>query len=163
MSRDRDGPEIAHQSLLYPAGASHAVHDFPSHEENAEGYLLEGASVEWFLERYVPNPVDHRNVYFAPLFRDVTASRSLARLRSNLALLARDLSELPPATVLTAGFDPLRDEGPEYADRLELAGVPVEHHEYEGMIHGFVYLLDQLAAARDGLETVSEELRTALQ
>ncbi|MFC7222458.1 alpha/beta hydrolase [Halalkalicoccus sp. GCM10025322] len=143
MARDRGGPEIAHQSLLYPAVASPAVHDFPSHEENAEGYLLEGASVEWFLERYVPNPVDHRNAYFAPL-------------------LARDLSGLPPATVLTAGFDPLRDEGREYADRLESVGVPVEHHEYEGMIHGFVSLLDQLDAARDGIETVGEGLREAL-
>lgn len=81
----------------------------------------------------------------------------------NLVLLARDLSGLPPATVLTAGFGPLRDEGCEYVDRLESAGVPVEHHEYEGMIHGFVSLLDQLDAARDGLETVGEELRTALQ
>jgi acetyl esterase len=144
MARDRDGPAIAHQSLLYPAVASPAVHEFPSYEENAEGYLFEAASVEWFLERYVPNPVDHRNAYFAPL-------------------LARDHSGLPPATVLTAGFDMLRDEGREYADRLESAGVPVEAVEYEGMIHGFVSLLGQLDAARDAVETVGEELRTSLE
>ena len=63
MARDRGGLEIGHQSLLYPAVASPAIHGFPSYEENSEGYLLEGASIEWFLERYVPNPVDHGNAY----------------------------------------------------------------------------------------------------
>jgi acetyl esterase len=139
MSRDRDGPEIAHQLLVYPAVASPSIHDFPSYEENSEGYLLEGVSVEWFFDRYLPDPVDHRNAYAAPL-------------------LARDYSDLPPATVLTAGFDPLRDEGREYAERLDAAGVPVEHHEYEGMIHGFVNLLDQLDDAREAIDTIGEEL-----
>ncbi|KYH25455.1 acetyl esterase [Halalkalicoccus paucihalophilus] len=144
MSRDRDGPEITHQSLIYPAVASPAVHEFPSHEENGEGYLLEAASIEWFLERYLPNPVDHRNAYAAPL-------------------LARDYSNLPSATVLTAGFDPLRDEGREYADRLESAGVSVTRHEYEGMIHGFVNLLDHLDAAGEAIDALGADLKTALE
>ena len=65
--------------------------------------------------------------------------------------------------MLTAGFDPLRDEGAEYADRLASAGVPVEHHEYGGVIHGFVSLLDHLDATRDGIETVGEGLREAFE
>lgn len=142
MSRDRDGPEIDHQLLIYPAVASPAVHDFPSYEENSDGYLLEAASVEWFLERYLPDKIDHRNAYAAPL-------------------LAREYANLPSATVLTAGFDPLRDEGREYAERLDRAGVAVEYHEYEGMIHGFVSLLDQVDAAREAVEMLGEELRTA--
>lgn len=144
MSRDQGGPEIAHQLLVYPAVASPAVHDFPSYEENSDGYLLEGASVEWFVERYLPDPVDHRNAYAAPL-------------------LARDYSDLPSATVLTAGFDPLRDEGREYAKRLDAAGVAVGYHEYEGMIHGFVSLLDQLDAAREAVETLGDELQAAFE
>ncbi|MDL5360735.1 alpha/beta hydrolase [Halalkalicoccus sp. NIPERK01] len=144
MSRDQKGPEIAHQLLVYPAVASPAVHAFPSYEENSQGYLLEAASIEWFLERYLPDPVDHRNAYAAPL-------------------LARDYSDLPSATVLTAGFDPLRDEGREYADRLESAGVEVTRHEYEGMIHGFVNLLDHLNAAGEAIETLGEDLQRAFR
>ncbi|WP_122090701.1 alpha/beta hydrolase [Halalkalicoccus subterraneus] len=144
MSRDRNGPEIAHQSLLYPAVASPAVHEFPSYEENGKGYMLEAASVEWFLERYLPDPVDHRNAYAAPL-------------------LARDHSELPSASVLTAGFDPLRDEGREYADRLEAAGVEVTHREYEGMIHGFVNLLDHLDAAGEAIDALGADLERAFE
>lgn len=140
MARDRDGPGIAHQSLIYPGVASPVVHEFESYEETTGGFMLEAESIEWFLDRYVPDPVDRRNAYFAPL-------------------LARDYADLPPATVLTAGFDPLCDEGVEYADRLESAGVPVEYHNYEGMIHGFVNLLGQLDAARDAIETVGEDLR----
>lgn len=81
----------------------------------------------------------------------------------NLDLFARDHAGLPPATVLTAGFDPLRDEGREYAYRLDAAGVSVEHHEYERMIHGFVTLLDRIDDARDGVETVATDLRTSLE
>ena len=144
MSRDRDGPEIAHQLLAYPSVASPAVHEFPSYEENKEGYLLEGADIEWFLDHYLPKSVDYRHAYAAPL-------------------LAREYSGLPPATVLTAGFDPLRDEGREYAARLEASGVAVEHHEYEGMVHGFVSLLDQLDTAGEAVETIGEDLRMKLQ
>lgn len=144
MSRDRDGPAIAHQSLIYPAVASPAVHEFPSYEENSQGYLLEAASVEWYLERYLPDPVDHRNAYAAPL-------------------LAREYADLPSASVLTAGFDPLRDEGREYADRLESAGVSVERHEYDGMIHGFVNLLDHLDAAGEALDALGDDLERAFE
>ncbi len=142
LARDRGGPALEHQALLYPAVAAPEIHEFESHEENAEGYLLEAESARWYYEKYLPDPLDRRNEYAAPL-------------------LARDLSGLPPATVVTAGFDPLRDEGEAYAVRLREAGVPVEHHSYGGMIHGFVSFLDQFDAAHDALGTVARELRRA--
>ncbi|MFC7154934.1 alpha/beta hydrolase [Halomarina halobia] len=142
MARDRGGPEIARQVLVYPAVASPVVHDFDSYEENGEGYFLERESVAWFYERYVARAADQRNEYAAPL-------------------LARDLSGLPPATVVTAGFDPLRDEGREYANRLAEAEVPVTDYHYEGMIHGFVSLPDYLDAADEALDDVAADLEEA--
>lgn len=142
MADDTGEPDLTHQLLIYPAVASMAVHEFDSYDENAEGYLLERATMEWFHERYVQDPVDERNEYMAPL-------------------LARDLSGLPPATVVTAGFDPLRDEGMAYAERLESAGVDVRLENYEGMIHAFVQLTGMVDRADDALEMMGAELRDA--
>jgi acetyl esterase len=142
LARDRDGPDLCHQSLIYPAVNSAVGTDFDSYEENAEGYLLERESMEWFEERYIQDDLDARNEYAAPL-------------------LARDLGGLPPATVITAGFDPLRDEGIAYVDRLEESGVAVEHEHFPGMIHGFVSMLDVVDRSHDGVETVADGLRDA--
>jgi acetyl esterase len=143
MARDLEGPELVHQLLVYPAVASLDVHSFPSHEENATGYLLERPGVEWYYERYVQSPVHARNPYVAPL-------------------LAGDHSRLPPATVLTAGFDPLRDEGQAYADALDEAGVAVERHHHDAQIHGFVSLTQFMQAADDALDDLAADLRSAL-
>jgi acetyl esterase len=140
LTRDRDGPDLCHQSLIYPAVSSPRLHEFDSYEENAEGYLLERESAEWFYERYIQRATDARNEYAAPL-------------------LARDLSGVPSATVITAGFDPLRDEGFAYADRLDEAGVPVEHENFEGMIHGFVNLVDMVDQSREAIGVVADGLR----
>jgi len=144
MARDRDGPELAAQLLIYPAVASPELHEFDSYEENAFGYLLERPAMEWYYDRYAPSPAHARNEYLAPL-------------------LAADLSGLPPATVVTAGFDPLRDEGVEYAQRLESDGVPVEHRHYEGMIHAFVSLPEQISAGDDALSAMAGDLRAAFE
>ena len=144
LARDQGGPDLCHQSLIYPAVASPALHHFDSYEENGEGYLLEMANIEWYYERYVPRATDARNEYAAPL-------------------LARDLSNLPPATLVTGGFDPLRDEGYAYADRLREAGVSVEHEHFEGMIHGFVSMTDMLDRSRDAIEVVAEGLRNSFE
>jgi acetyl esterase len=143
LARDRGGPDIARQVLVYPAVASPSVHEFDSWAENAEGYLLERAGSEWYVDRYVDSAIDRRNEYFAPLLVD-------------------DLSGLPPATVVTAGFDPLRDEGIEYADRLAAAGVEVEHHHYDDVIHGFVSLQSVISRGEEAIEAVARDLRATL-
>lgn len=136
------GLELDHQVLIYPAVASPLVHSFDSYEEYAEGYFLERESIQWYYDHYLPRFTDARNEYAAPL-------------------LADDVTELPSATVLTCGFDPLHDEGVAYAERLEAAGVSVMHHDYERQIHGFVNLIDDIDAASDALETVATDLRDA--
>ena len=143
MAKDWDGPNLAHQALIYPAVASPAVHEFDSYEENAEGYFLERESMEWFFEKWAPDHVHARNEYLAPL-------------------LARDLSGLPPATIVTAGFDPLRDEGFAYAERLEEAGVDVHHEHYEDMIHGFAQMIEMVDAGDDAMDVLADELAASL-
>jgi acetyl esterase len=142
LSRDRDGPDIAHQSLVYPAVASPVIHDFDSYEENAEGYFLEWESVQWFYDKWLPSELHARNEYAAPL-------------------LARDLSGLPSATVVTAGFDPIRDEGIAYADRLAEADVPVHHEHYDDMIHGFASMTELLDASHAAIDVVAAEVAGA--
>jgi len=142
--RDRDGPDLAHQALVYPAVSSPVLPDHDSYEENGEGYFLERESMAWFVERYVRDETDFRNEYFAPM-------------------LARDLSDVPPASVVTAGFDPLRDEGREYADRLAAAGVDVERHHYESMIHGFATMIGTVDAAEENVAALAADLRAAFE
>jgi acetyl esterase len=113
-------PGLAAQLLYYPA--TDAFTDRPSRQENAEGYFLELATMEWFFAHYVGDgagdvaPEDPR---ISPILRE-------------------DLTGQPPAVVATAEFDPLRDEGEAYADRLTDAGVAVEKIRFDGLIHGFV-------------------------
>ncbi len=141
--QDRGGPDLAHQALIYPAVSSPVLgEDFDSYEENAEGYFLETESMEWFVEQYVHDEIHLRNEYFAPL-------------------LAEDLSGVPSATILTAEFDPLRDEGTVYADRLEADGVDVTHDHYEDMIHGFASMVGVVDAADDAVERIAADLDTA--
>lgn len=144
MARDRsDTPTVVHQLLVYPAVHSPPIHEFDSHTENAKGYFLERASIDWFYEQYLQGPVHARNEYVAPLLVD-------------------DCAGLPPATVVTAGFDPLRDEGRAYAELLADDGVPVEHIHYPGVIHGFISLPDLLSTADEALSDIAAELRGAL-
>lgn len=143
-ARDRDGPSIAHQFLIYPGVRSPVQPVTDSLEENSEGYLLEDDGMEWFIDQYIARPSDLRNEYAFPL-------------------LARDLSGLAPATVVTAGFDPLYDEGKRYADRLADAEVPVEHRNYEAMIHGFANMRGFVDAAEDLADYAGDRLATAFE
>ena len=142
MARDRGGPDVVHQGLIYPAVNPGSLREPDSYQENAEGYFLELESMSWFYDRYIEDPIDERNSYAFPL-------------------QARDLSDLPPATIVSAGFDPLRDEDFAYEERLDEAGVPVTHHHFEDMIHGFCSMTDELDAAEEGLDAISEGLREA--
>jgi len=141
MARDREGPDIDRQVLVYPAVSPRE--DWSSRVENAEGYYLEEPDMEWFGDCYYGSDVHEANPYAFPL-------------------VACSHADLPPATVLTAGFDPLRDEGVAYAEALEDAGVPVEHRNYEDAIHGFFTMLAppaDLDRAHEAVADVAADLR----
>lgn len=143
MARDRDGPAIGYQVLVYPVVSAET--DWPSYRENEEGYFLTAATLEWFRDHYFDSATHEANPYAYPLAAD-------------------DLSDIPPATVITAGFDPLRDEGIAYAEALESAGVAVEHRHYPDMIHGFFSMLVPPAVfsrATEAVDAVGADLSAA--
>ncbi len=111
-ARDRRGPRLALQLLIYPVTA-HGF-DTASYRENGEGYMLTREGMKWFWNHYLAKPEDGQQPYASPL-------------------LARDLGSLAPALVITAEYDPLRDEGEAYAKRLTEAGVPVTVSRYPGL------------------------------
>lgn len=111
-------PEIDHQVLFYPV-TDHAF-DTPSYEENADGFFLTGRAMVWFWNHYLRDDIDGANLRASPL-------RAPERL----------LAELPPVTLFSCGYDPLRDEQFAYVEALEDAGVSVDHTNYDGMIHDF--------------------------
>jgi acetyl esterase len=117
MARDAGGSPLAYQLLIYPATDQRC--EFASHERNGEGYLLTRDGIRFFRGGYLPNASDRTDWRASPL-------------------LAASHAGLPPAFVLTAGYDPLVDEGRAYAERLAAAGVEVAYTEYSGMVHGFV-------------------------
>jgi acetyl esterase len=129
--RDAGGPPLVLQLLIYPATDLRC--DTPSHRENGAGYLLTREAIDYFRDNYLDGL--HR-------ITDWRASPALAP----------SFSGLPPAFVLTAGYDPLRDEGADYARLLRSAGVPVEYVCFESQIHGFLTmskLIDDAALAFD--------------
>ncbi|MBB6730627.1 alpha/beta hydrolase [Cohnella sp. CBP 2801] len=142
MARDKGRSFIKFQLLVNPV----ARHSFEtdSYRENAEGYGLTADAMRWFWGHYLENEQDGLNPYASPL-------------------LAADLSGLPPALVLTAEFDPLRDEGEDYAKRLRDAGVPVESKRYDGMVHGFLLQTGGYDQGRKALEHAVRALRDALR
>ena len=117
--RDAGEAGPAFQMLIYPA--TDASRDSASRRQFAEGYFLTRELMDWFYEAYAPEEADRTDLRLSPL-------------------LAKDFAGLPPAFVLTAGFDPLRDEGRAYADRLIEAGVKTTYVNYPGTIHGFFSL-----------------------
>ncbi len=116
MARDRKGPDITAQVLIYPA--TNLEFNTESHQTFAKGFGLDREQLIWFRDHYLRNDEDRYNKYASPL-------------------VAEDLSGLPPAIVITAENDVLRDEGMAYAERLRKFGVQVEYACELGMIHGF--------------------------
>lgn len=115
--RDSDGPALCAQLLVYPG--TDVPGDYPSRTENAEGYFLDLDTMAWFLGHYAPDASVYGDPRVSPMRHP-------------------DLVGLPPAVVVTAELDPLRDEGEAFAGRLSEAGVPVEVRRFDGMIHGFL-------------------------
>lgn len=140
MARERVGPTLTFQVLLYPC--TDYEFDSPSCQQNASGYYLTLEAMHWFWQHYLNNSASAESTYASPL-------------------RAFDLRSLPPALVVTAEFDPLRDQGEAYALRLQKAGVPVTCKRYDGMIHCFLSFASRLKRAKDGLEEVTEVLRGA--
>ncbi|WP_121741260.1 alpha/beta hydrolase [Natronorubrum halophilum] len=145
LARDRGGPAVAYQLLIYPVTGT--ANETESYRENDEGYFLTADEMAWFREHYFGREIDEGNVYAMPR-------------------LANDLAALPPATIMTAGFDPLRDDGAAYADRLEAAGVPVTYRNYDDMIHGFFGMISEpvdLDRAHAAYDEAVDDLRRALE
>ncbi|KZN26530.1 alpha/beta hydrolase [Haladaptatus sp. R4] len=143
-----DAPEIEHQVLFYPV-TDHSF-DTKSYEENADGYFLTARGMVWFWNHYLRDDIDGANPRASPL-------RATERV----------LSELPPTTIFTCGYGPLRDEGYAYAEALSDAGVSVDHTNYDGMIHDFANMrrladpFPGVEAAKDVRQRAGKALRDA--
>ncbi|MGH7434736.1 MAG: alpha/beta hydrolase fold domain-containing protein, partial [Polyangiaceae bacterium] len=134
-------PPLAFQLLIYPA--TDFTRTMPSHAYFGEGLVLTKGSIDWFMDNYLPGP---------EAIQDPRAS----------CLFARDVSGLPPAFVVTAGFDPLRDEGRAYAEKMQAAGVTVEHVCAESMVHGFFNMAGSLREPTRVLSLAAERMKKAL-
>lgn len=139
MARDRQGPELCSQVIIYgetdyyePGTASYTTY--------AEGYGLTRESMIWFWQQYLARPEDRTHPYAAPL-------------------QASKLDNPAPALIITAEYDPVRDEAEHYAQRLQEAGVPVRLSRYDGMIHGFFRMFAVFEESHRALEEVASVLR----
>lgn len=142
LARDNDGPVIKLQVLIYPTTAPSPA-GFSSYEQHGEGYLLTKRSMEYFRGHYFVNTEITDDYRAAPL-------------------LAEDLSNLPPAMMIVAKYDPLRDEGLAYAQRLTEAGIHVVLTEYLGMTHAFFTLTRAVDAAVQAMDQVASAVRQAM-
>jgi acetyl esterase len=140
LARDMGDLPIAFQLLIYPATDQRLGQ--ASHQANGEGYLLTRDSITYYMNHYIRDPADRLDPRGSPLLRE-------------------DLSRLPPALVLTAGYDPLRDEGLHYAQRLSDAGNRATHVCFERQIHGFILMGKVLDEANAAVSLCAAELRRA--
>jgi acetyl esterase/lipase len=146
MSKQKGGPAIRAQILFWPV--TDARFENASYQQFANGYFLSRAMMHWFWDAYTTSPAERAEIFASPL-RATT----------------EQLRGLPPALVITAENDVLRDEGEEYARHLDAAGVPVVSTRYDGMIHDFGLLnaLSQVPGTRAALHQAAEELKLRLK
>jgi acetyl esterase len=141
LARVAGGPSPAFQALVYP------VTDYsfkrPSYSTFAEGFFLTREEMDWFRDNYFADEADRTDPRASPI-------------------LAEDLSGLPPAHVVTAGFDPLRDEGEEYAHRLTEAAVPTTLRREPDLVHGFINAVGVSPRAREAVGGIAAAIRTGL-
>lgn len=139
LAQKAGGPRIVYQVLMYPTTIAHAKTGSMSMFE--KGYFLEREAMDWFFDSYVPKGHDLKDPKLAPFFGDVKG--------------------LPPAYVITAGFDPLKDEGKQYADKMAAAGVSVAYKDYPAMVHGFFNMSGIVPQAKDAIMDVAAKLKGA--
>jgi acetyl esterase len=139
-ARDRGGPSLVFQLLVYPV--THREFNTVSYRDNADGYMLTTDGMKWYWDQYLSADADASNPYAAPL-------------------AAADLSGLPPALVITAEFDPLRDEGEAYGQALQAAGVTAATTRYDGMIHGFFGMSAAVDKGRQAVDQATAALKAA--
>jgi len=140
MARDRGGPSVGFQLLVYPV--TDRNFSTISYRENGEDYSLTRDGMIWFWDHYLAKDSDADNPYASPL-------------------RAQRLKDLPPALVITAEYDPLRDEGEAYAHRLRNAGIPASSSRYDGMIHGFFGMSAAVDKGKQAIEEASAALQAA--
>jgi acetyl esterase len=138
MARDRKGPRIDLQVLIYPI--TDCKFNTPSYIENKEGYMLTSDLMKWFWNHFIEDEGQANDPYVSPL-------------------RAKNFSDLPQALIITAEYDPLRDEGEAYGQRLQEAGVEVTLSRYPGMIHGFIRMTAQLDNAKEAVDEIAGRLR----
>ncbi|MEV6026422.1 alpha/beta hydrolase [Streptomyces sp. NPDC052036] len=145
MAKERGDVPLVHQVLFYPV--TDASFDTDSYHQFATGYFLRRDAMQWFWDQYTPDAEQRAEITASPL-----------------RATPEQLKGLPPALVITAEADVLRDEGEAYADRLRQAGVPVTAARYPGVIHDFVMLnaLRETQAAEAAINQAADTLRTAL-
>ncbi|MBN3526910.1 alpha/beta hydrolase [Paenibacillus apiarius] len=139
LAKERASLQIAYQVLIYPV--SDASMQSATYEEFAEGYFLTKKQMIWFFDNYLNSVEETTNPWVSPL-------------------LFSDFAGLPPALVITAEFDPLREESEAYAERLKEAGVPAVLHRYEGTIHPFVSFADEIDKGKEAIEEAAAALRS---
>lgn len=135
-----DAVRPALQVLIY--GSADATCSSPSHTEMAEGYFLTSRSIQWYLNHYL-GKTDRKDPDVSPIFDP-------------------DLKGAAPALVYSAGFDPLRDDGLHYADKLRSFGVEATYEEFPGMVHGFILMTGVLDEARRATNRIIQDIRRAL-
>ena len=138
MARDRKGPRIDLQILIYPI--TDCNFNTPSYLENKEGYMLTRDLMKWFWGHFLNDENQSNEPYASPL-------------------RAENLSNLPPALIITAEYDPLRDEGQAYGKRLQDAGVKVMLSHYPGMIHAFIRMTARLDMANQALDEIADTFK----
>jgi acetyl esterase len=142
MAKERGGPRLAFQLLIYP-GVDLDDYEQPSMREYGHDHFLTLEAMEWFDTQYAPTRDERRHPHASPIY-------------------ARDLSGLPPTFMITAECDPIRDQAEAYARRLRAAGVPVELKRYDGMIHPFFSLAGMVDAAKEAMQDAANAARQAL-
>ncbi|PCI92450.1 lipase [Candidatus Aerophobetes bacterium] len=137
LTRERKGPKISFQILMYPV--VDYTYSFPSHEKFAKGYFMTEEALKFYESQYFPPDADRKDPYISPYF-------------------IKHFDNLPPAYIITAECDPVRDEGEAYAEKLKKSGIKVVHYRFKGTMHAFIYFSPISKKADEAIFSVAEAL-----